>query len=245
MRAFVPPPLQPAPAIDVLSLLERLGLTARAHGRLDGVTVSLPRQELFLHAYVRKKAVLFSQIDGLHKSTFSGLLRFETEAQAGQPVDDICEVSNYVGAMMDGLERLETLPMSLRLIREMHATLLQSGRGGKKDPGEFRRSQNWIDGTRLVKHFACATRHGNGRLHRCVSFEINPIALSGMSVAELHSSDGAFGLQILRVYRDQAGRILDCDLEYWLHDAVSIKIDTRDTAHIVRMSCPPHKALLT
>ncbi|MGC4410056.1 Fic family protein (plasmid) [Rhizobium rosettiformans] len=147
VRAFVPPPLPPEPAIDVLSLLERLSLAERALGRLDGITMLLPRQELFLYMYVRKEAVLSSQIEGT-QSTLSDLLRFETEAQAGQPVDDIREVSNYVNAMMYGLERLETLPMSLRLIREMHARLLQSGRGGTKDPGEFRRSQNWIGGTR-------------------------------------------------------------------------------------------------
>lgn len=147
VRAFVPPPLPPEPAIDVLSLLERLSLAERALGRLDGITMLLPRQELFLYMYVRKEAVLSSQIEGT-QSTLSDLLRFETEAQAGQPVDDIREVSNYVDAMMYGLERLETLPMSLRLIREMHARLLDSGRGGTKDPGEFRRSQNWIGGTR-------------------------------------------------------------------------------------------------
>ncbi len=147
VRAFVPPPLPPEPPIDVLSLLERLSLAERALGRLDGITILLPREELFLYMYVRKEAVLSSQIEGT-QSTLSDLLRFETEAQAGQPVDDIREVSNYVDAMMYGLERLETLPMSLRLIREMHARLLQSGRGGTKDPGEFRRSQNWIGGTR-------------------------------------------------------------------------------------------------
>ncbi|NTI64852.1 Fic family protein [Agrobacterium rhizogenes] len=147
VRAFVPPPLPPEPSIDVLSLLERLSLAERALGRLDGITMLLPRQELFLYMYGRKEAVLSSQIEGT-QSTLSDLLRFETEAQAGQPVDDIREVSNYVDAKMYGLERLETLPMSLRLIREMHARLLQSGRGGTKDPGEFRRSQNWIGGTR-------------------------------------------------------------------------------------------------
>ncbi len=147
VRALVPPPLPPKPPIDVLSLLERLSLAERALGRLDGITILLPRQELFLYMYVRKEAVLSSQIEGT-QSTLSDLLRFETEAQSGQPVDDIREVSNYVDAMMYGLERLQTLPMSLRLIREMHARLLQSGRGGTKDPGEFRRSQNWIGGTR-------------------------------------------------------------------------------------------------
>ncbi len=145
--AFVPPPLPPEPPIDVLSLLERLSLAERALGRLDGITMLLPRQELFLYMYVRKEAVLSSQIEGT-QSTLSDLLRFETEAQAGQPIDDIREVSNYVDAMMFGLERLEELPLSLRLIREMHARLLQSGRGSTKSPGEFRRSQNWIGGSR-------------------------------------------------------------------------------------------------
>ena len=147
VRAFVPPPLPPDPPIDVLSLLERLSLAERAIGRLDGITMLLPRQELFLYMYVRKEAVLSSQIEGT-QSTLTDLLRFETEAQAGQPIDDIREVSNYVDAMIYGLERLKELPLSLRLIREMHARLLQSGRGGTKDPGEFRRSQNWIGGTR-------------------------------------------------------------------------------------------------
>lgn len=147
VRAFVPPPLPPAPPIDVLALLNRLSLAERALGRLDGITMLLPRQELFLYMYVRKEAVLSSQIEGT-QSTLSDLLRFETEAQAGQPIDDIREVSNYVDAMMYGLERLEALPLSLRLIREMHERLLQSGRGGTKSPGEFRRSQNWIGGTR-------------------------------------------------------------------------------------------------
>ena len=147
VRAFVPPPLPPEPSVDVLALLEPLSLAERALGRLDGITMLLPRQELFLYMYVRKEAVLSSQIEGT-QSTLSDLLRFETEAQAGQPIDDIREVSNYVDAMMYGLERLEDLPLSLRLIREMHARLLQSGRGGTKNPGEFRRSHNWIGGTR-------------------------------------------------------------------------------------------------
>lgn len=94
--------------------------------------------------------MLSSQIEGT-QSTLTDLLRFETEAQAGEPIDDIREVSNYVDAMMYGLERLEELPLSLRLIREMHARLLHSGRGGTKSPGEFRRSQNWIGGSRPGK----------------------------------------------------------------------------------------------
>lgn len=147
VRAFVPPPLPPQPNIDVLQLLEKLSLAERALGRLDGITILLPRQELFLYMYVRKEAVLSSQIEGT-QSTLTDLLRFETEAASGEPIDDIREVSNYVDAMMYGLERLQELPLSLRLIREMRERLLQSGRGGTKNPGEFRRTQNWIGGTR-------------------------------------------------------------------------------------------------
>ena len=120
VRAFVPPPLPPAPQIDVLALLDRLSLAERALGRLDGITMLLPRQELFLYMYVRKEPVLSTQIEGT-QSTLTDLLRFENHAQTGEPIDDIREVSNYVDAMMYGLERLKELPLSLRLIREMHA----------------------------------------------------------------------------------------------------------------------------
>ena len=147
VRAFVPPPLPPKPPIDLSNLLTRLSAAERALGRLDGVSVLLPNKELFLYMYVRKEAVLSSQIEGT-QSTLSDLLRFETEAVAGAPLDDIREVSNYVDAMMYGLNRMATLPISLRLIREMHGRLLDSGRGATQNPGEFRSSQNWIGGTR-------------------------------------------------------------------------------------------------
>jgi len=147
VRAFVPAPLPPSPAIDVLTLLGPLSLAERALGRLDGVSALLPNQALFLYMYVRKEAVLSSQIEGT-QSTLSDLLRFESEAQSGSPFDDVREVSNYVDAMTYGVERMKTLPLSLRLIREMHARLLQSGRGEAQTPGEFRRSQNWVGGTR-------------------------------------------------------------------------------------------------
>jgi len=147
VRAFVPPPLPPDPPVRIERLLKRLSAADRALGRLDGITTLVPDHALFLYIYVRKEAVLSSQIEGT-QSTLSDLLRFETAAMAGKPVEDIREVSNYVDAMMYGLERLNTLPLSLRLIREMHERLLQSGRGGTKSPGEFRRSQNWVGGTR-------------------------------------------------------------------------------------------------
>jgi Fic family protein len=145
--AFVPPPLPPKPPIDVLPLLDKLSAAERALGRLDGITMLLPRHDLFLYMYVRKEAVLSSQIEGT-QSTLTDLLRYEATAEAGQPFDDVREVSNYVDAMMFGLSRLEDLPLSLRLIREMHARLMDGNRGGDKNPGEFRRSQNWIGGSR-------------------------------------------------------------------------------------------------
>jgi Fic family protein len=147
VRAFVPPPLPPTPPIDVLPLISRLSAADRALGRLDGITVLVPDKALFLYMYVRKEAVLSSQIEGT-QSTLSDLLRFETDAAAGRPVDDVREVSNYVDAMMHGLDRLKTLPISLRLIREMHERLLRGGRGQTISAGEFRRSQNWVGGTR-------------------------------------------------------------------------------------------------
>ena len=147
VRAFVPPPLPPTPPIDVLPLLSKLSAADRALGRLDGITVLVPDKARFLYMYVRKEAVLSSQIEGT-QSTISDLLRFETDAAAGRPVDDVREVSHYVDAMMHGLDRLKTLPISLRLIREMHERLLRGGRGQTKSAGEFRRSQNWVGGTR-------------------------------------------------------------------------------------------------
>ena len=150
VRAFVPPPLPPEPKIDLTRLVGRLSVAEREVGRLDGAATLLPDDDLFLYMYVRKEAVLSSQIEGT-QSTLTDLLRFETEARAGQPIDDVREVSNYVAAMDYGLDRLRgdpPFPLSLRLVRDMHARLLRSGRGGTKDPGEFRRSQNWIGGTR-------------------------------------------------------------------------------------------------
>lgn len=147
VRAYVPPPLPPRPAIDVAPLMGPLARAERALGRLDGVATLLPRPELILYMHVRKEAVLSSQIEGT-QSTLADLLRFESEARAGRPLGDVREVSNYVDATMHALKRLEKLPLSLRLIREAHARLMKGARGGAKAPGEFRRSQNWIGGTR-------------------------------------------------------------------------------------------------
>ena len=119
-----------------------------ALGRLDSVSTLLPDRTLFLYTYVRKEAVLSSQIEGT-QSSLSDLLLFEMDRTPGFPLDDVIEVSNYVAALEHGLQRLkEGFPLSNRLIREVHVVLLSHGRGSDKDPGEFRRSQNWIGGTR-------------------------------------------------------------------------------------------------
>lgn len=149
IRAFVPHPLPPTPPLQLteqrLQVLERATL---ALGRLDSVTLLLPEPDLFLYAYVRREAVLSSQIEGT-QSSLAQLLLFELEEAPGVPIDDVVEVSSYVAALNHGLKRLrEGFPLSNRLIREMHAILLQTGRGSAKSPGEFRRSQNWIGGTR-------------------------------------------------------------------------------------------------
>lgn len=146
--AFVPPALPPNPSLELPRLYRQLENANRALGRLDGVTSILPDTPLFLYMYVRKEALLSSQIEGT-QSSLSDLLLFENEEAPGVPIDDVQEVSSYVAAMEHGLERIRAgFPISLRLIRELHDILLSKGRGSSKQPGEFRRTQNWIGGTR-------------------------------------------------------------------------------------------------
>ncbi|PKM00905.1 MAG: cell filamentation protein Fic, partial [Gammaproteobacteria bacterium HGW-Gammaproteobacteria-7] len=129
---------------ELIALKERAD---QALGRLDGITLLLPDPEIFLYQYVRKEALLSSQIEGT-QSSLSDLLLFELDEAPGVPLDDVEEVSNYVAALNHGLRRMreDGFPLSLRLLREMHEKLLHGGRGAHKTPGEFRRSQNWIGG---------------------------------------------------------------------------------------------------
>ena len=145
-EAFVPFPLPPDPPLEVdLDLLERAN---RAVGRLDALTLLLPDPSLFLYFYVRKEAVVSSQIEGT-QSSLSDLLLHEYDKAPGVPINDVEEVSQYVAALNHGLERLRRgFPLSLRLIREIHGILLARGRGSTQSPGEFRKSQNWVGGTR-------------------------------------------------------------------------------------------------
>src|SRR6267378_106769 len=149
IRALVPNPLPPDPPLEIgYELGNELERAHLALGLLDGVSGTLPDTHLFLYAYVRKEAVLSSQIEGT-QSSLSDLMLFELDEAPGVPFDDVVEVSNYVAAMEHGLKRIRGgLPLSNRLIREVHGILLSRGRGQSKSPGEFRRSQNWIGGSR-------------------------------------------------------------------------------------------------
>jgi Fic family protein len=148
VRAYVPAPLPPQPPLDLGRFMHVYERAIAAVGRLDGVTTILPSTPLFLYMYVRKEALLSSQIEGT-QSSLSDLLLFENHEAPSVGLDDVTEVSNYVAAIEHGVSRMRGgFPLSLRLIREMHAILLKSGRGAAKQPGEFRRSQTWIGGTR-------------------------------------------------------------------------------------------------
>lgn len=143
-RAFLPAPLPPDPAIRLEGELQALLSRAdRALGRLDGSIQTLPHPDLFVAMYVRKEAVLSSQIEGTQSSLQDVLAAEARVLSAGRP-DDVDEVFNYVGAMNHGLERLATLPVSVRLIREIHQRLLAGVRGQHRSPGELRTTQNWI-----------------------------------------------------------------------------------------------------
>ena len=148
-QGLCPRPLPPPrPLVIDDAMRDALDRALLALGRLDGVTALLPDTRFFLYMYVRKEAVLSSQIEGT-QSSLSDLLLFELEEAPGVPLVDVTEVSNYVAALEHGLSRCrEGFPLSNRLIREIHGVLLREGRGSEKSPGEFRRSQNWIGGTR-------------------------------------------------------------------------------------------------
>ena len=149
IRAFVPFPLPPQPPLDLSGTRQRLLEQAtHALGQLDSITTLLPNPHLFLYSYIRREAVLSSQIEGT-QSSLSDLLLFELEESPGVPLDDVQEVSHYVAALEYGMLRLrEGFPLCNRLLREIHGKLMQQARGREKLPGEFRSSQNWIGGTR-------------------------------------------------------------------------------------------------
>ena len=149
VRAYIPAPLPPSPPLELNSrLVDRLNGAHLALGRLDSAGLLLPHTDLFLYMYVRKEALLSSQIEGT-QSSLSDLLVFESDSAPGVPVSDVREVSRYVAALQYGVEQIRRgMPISTRLLRDTHAILMKSGRGSQNDPGEFRRSQVWLGGTR-------------------------------------------------------------------------------------------------
>ena len=145
-KAFIPAPLPPDPPLLYSGELQSLLSNAdRNIGRLDALATMLPNPDLFVAMYVRHEAVLSSQIEGT-QSTLEDVLAFEADALREDTPKDVEEVVNYVRAMNHGLERLPDLPLSLRLLREIHSELMKGVRGGEKSPGEFRTTQNWIGG---------------------------------------------------------------------------------------------------
>ena len=143
-RAFIPNPLPPVPAIDLTGNVQALLSQAdHALGLLEGAALLLPNPELFVFMYIRKEAVLSSQIEGT-QSSLQDVLATEAKLFDPNAPSDVGEVVNYVRAMQHGIARLDQLPISVRLIREIHAELMQGVRGGNLTPGELRRSQNWI-----------------------------------------------------------------------------------------------------
>jgi Fic family protein len=145
---FHPKPLPPDPPLATEALQDLADRANQALGRLDGVTLLLPSPEQFLYSYIRKEAVLSAQIEGT-QSSLSELLLYEHEEAPGTPRTEVAEPLNYVRALYHGLERLDGgFPLSNRLLREIHEILLAGTRGGNQDPGNFRRTQNWIGGSR-------------------------------------------------------------------------------------------------
>lgn len=147
-KAFIPPFLPPSPSIDLNAVYPQLEKATQALAELNSVAKIIPNISLFVYMYVRKEALLSSQIEGT-QSSFSDLMLFEHDLKPSVSIDDVEEVSNYVQAINYGLKRLkEGFPLSLRLFREIHAVLLKGTRGAYKYPGEFRKTQNWIGGTK-------------------------------------------------------------------------------------------------
>lgn len=219
VRAFVPSPLPPSPCIEMTAARRRLLEQAEAAlAKLDGATLHLPEIDLFLYAYVRKEAVLSSQIEGT-QSTLSDLMLFELD-DLQVPIDDVKEVSSYVAAMEHGLARLKDIPLSGRLIREMHEKLMAKGRGSEKEPGEFRRSQNWIGGQRPSQaHYVPPPPHEvlpcMGDLDKFINAEdgmptLVRAALAHVQFESIHpflDGNGRIGRLIIALLLQQSGKL--------------------------------------
>ena len=140
-KSFVPKDLPPEPPIEIdMEMIKLLSNADRSLGRLDGITQILPNPELFVAMYVQKEAVLSAQIEG----TQASLIDVIDSDNVSEKRKDVAEIVRYVAAMRYGLQRLDKFPLCLRLIREIHEILLKNSRGSGRNPGEFRKTQNWI-----------------------------------------------------------------------------------------------------
>lgn len=219
VRAFVPAAMPPSPAIEMTAARRRLLEAADAAlAKLDGAALHLPEIDLFLYAYVRKEAVLSSQIEGT-QSTLSDLMLFELD-DLQVPIDDVKEVSSYVVAMEHGMARLKVMPLSGRLIREMHEKLMAKGRGSEKEPGEFRRSQNWIGGQRPSQaHYVPPPPHEvlpcMGDLDKFINAEdgmptLVRAALAHVQFESIHpflDGNGRIGRLVISLLLQQSGKL--------------------------------------
>ena len=149
-KAFVPSMLPFTVRLDTEALVDAMSDANLAIGRLSAMTSGIPDVDFFIFMYVKKEAVLSSQIEGT-LATFSDVLKAESDIKYGEIRNDVDEIINYINAMNHGLKRLNDLPISLRLIKEMHEVLLKGVRGHNKMPGEFRKSQNWVGGASLER----------------------------------------------------------------------------------------------
>jgi len=230
VRSFVPAPLPPQPALAIDSLRQKkFEQATMALGRLDGITALIPDPQLFLYSYIRREAVLSSQIEGT-QSSLSDLLLFELDGAPGAPIDDVVEVSNYVAALHHGMARLrEGFPLSNRLLREIHGRLMHSGRGSEKSPGEFRSSQNWIGGTRPGNaHYVPPPPHEVGEcmaaLERFLHDEKIPVllkaALAHVQFESIHpflDGNGRLGRLLIALVLQQGGLLGEPLLYLSLH----------------------------
>jgi Fic family protein len=232
VRAFLPQPLPPDPPLIAEGAQSRLLEQALlALGRLDSISTLLPDPHIFLYTYVRKEAVLSSQIEGT-ESSLSDLLMYELEAAPGVPIDDVVEVSSYVAALDQGIGRLRNaFPLSNRLLREIHATLLARGRGSDKRPGEFRRSQNWIGGRRPgLAHFVPPPPHAvadcMGDLERFLHDESATLPIlikAGLAHVQFETihpfldGNGRVGRLLITLFLCQAGVLKEPTLYLSLH----------------------------
>jgi Fic family protein len=215
VRAFVPPALPPSPPLSIpLNVQTALDHALLGLGRLDGMVASLPDADLLLYTFVRKEAVLSSQIEGT-QSTLDDLLKHEIDAAPGVPEEDVREVSRYVEALNHGIARIAGgFPLSNRLLREMHTILLADGRGAQKQPGEFRRSQNWIGGSRpgnaaFVPPPPDCLRECLSNLERYLHRPANPI----VKVALAH-----FQFETIHPFLDGNGRLGRLLISLMLHN---------------------------